>query len=655
MEIRSSKALTLTWADPDLADLSNLGRTYKATYYLDFDGNRIMLDERDVFYGEVPGAPALPLPPGGTIYSTWQQLVEMNHKCAVIGVDNDFNKAIIEDSVYTIYAVTPQKLVSLMTYHAGSDEWQLDLLAVNAGDTPPAPAGHDQPKSPYGWQISNLNGHGRMINALEPVFHQYGTLMAYTYGHDTSKPLHTFTGTIDECRDEYRIYEYNDVRIAEQSVLYTALYPQSVYTVTLHFPAVGVFNSPWTMSFRALEGQPIEIPAELLFGARQFEVVGIDMNGDGIVVRDINSFLLNPPIMPSGDISIHVITKPRTYSIFVLDHEGEEANKLTVDFNAPFPIILNNPPAYLSGYVFQYWEISKGGSSYTRWNAGRDSNVFEDWTVRPVYGNVYKVTFHYSTAGSGSNTLEVELAPGRYFINAYVPYQQVKNPDDGNIYAFDGWYQDGVAFAEDDYFWVTNDNTVIEARFKSSEIPYTATITTPHGELSTGGRAHTITGTYDDIDKKIDDYLLENSMLDGEPRYTFLQWIRAKDTIGHTVTVLALWEADYEVTITFNAGLGKFIEFSGVTIHGDGKIITMTFDNTVYTAMIDFDGVIPPDNSVFTGWIDQNGKHYIPGTYYTIEVDTIFTAVYAPKVTAYTFISLVLSIALHLSHVPMTE
>jgi uncharacterized repeat protein (TIGR02543 family) len=95
------KTIDLTWIDSsiDISQYSDL-KTVKATYVLDFGGNKTVLSERQVLFAEIPGSMDL----------------SQYERNGLVTYENDFNQPITRDTVYAIHVTPYQRLISFITY-----------------------------------------------------------------------------------------------------------------------------------------------------------------------------------------------------------------------------------------------------------------------------------------------------------------------------------------------------------------------------------------------------------------------------------------------------------------------------------------------------------------------------------------------------------
>ncbi len=212
----SQKGITIVWADPSLviSDISSL-ESYKATYYLDMDGNKTLLDQRAVLVGQVPGAPVLHQLEGFQ-YLTWMNILEYGDNCVVKGVSPDFGSAIMQDTEYVITAEKLQRLEAIVTHYGG--RWHFDVYAVNCEELPTLPAGYDAPfggwAAPVNWYVET--GYPAItvtaLNQLQPAGGKYrleqaadgrGVIsyrpdLAYVSGYPTDTPVYSYEYEVPE-------------------------------------------------------------------------------------------------------------------------------------------------------------------------------------------------------------------------------------------------------------------------------------------------------------------------------------------------------------------------------------------------------------------------------------------------------------------------
>ncbi len=220
----SQKGITLVWAHPtlEIGDFDDL-KSYKASYYLELDGQRTLLDQRDVLMGQVPGAPLLPNAKWPD--ATWKFDIELRNNCVVKGVSPDFYSAITKDTDYIIKAEKLQRLAAIVSHHDGA--WYFDVYAVNCGEMPALPAGYDAGfggwTTPVSWYVERgyPDFSVTAFDELQPAGNKYRAGMnekgetVYSFrpdatcvsGYPTDRPIYSYKSPITE---EYSEYLFND-------------------------------------------------------------------------------------------------------------------------------------------------------------------------------------------------------------------------------------------------------------------------------------------------------------------------------------------------------------------------------------------------------------------------------------------------------------
>ncbi|MBE0524359.1 MAG: InlB B-repeat-containing protein [Methanosarcinales archaeon] len=617
--IETPKTVKLTWIDSsiDASQFSGID-TAKATYVVNIDGKETVLYERTVLLAEIPGSIDL---------SSYMQ----SHK--ITGYDNDFNVPIIRDTIYKINMTPYQRLISYITYYDG--EWHFEVYPLNSGEKPVPPAKYNSTPemgfkewfvaSGY-WGYTRGNYYFNEVIPMEAAL-RYGNDNVFV-GLDTTKSLYSISGTLTDCYNAYYQGTYNGKSFNFLSLArYEAEYQQRENcTVTIRYPAMEYIvmgrtvkygTSTWTNSYRF--GGSIVIPSSYWFAYNGCEMLGWDTNGDGIVDYDPK----NPPIAGS-DMTFTAVMKVKTFDVTMQDHNGIPVGRVTVNIGN-LPDILSTSPEHPDGDAnkFMHWEVSKGGREFVKWDKWTNPGVYEGWTVRPVYSREFKVTFL-----NGSDISFTVLLPvGTYNASDYVWFTPTKDSDEDYYYNFSGW-------DSGDNFTVTGDMT-ITALFTPFPILYTIKFTTPYGELSTGGKTHTIMSTYGEYAEVAKAYIDANNTFEpvytDDRVYTFTSWgpveIDIIDRVGVTVEYTAIWS--YEIrnyTITFDGGEGyykstgqktytinDFIYGTTASLFGEDSFVRDEDDYNTY---------------VFTGWRDQLGVIHLPGATYTVTGDMTYTAVY---------------------------
>lgn len=254
----SQKGLTLIWADPNL-DISNISdlKSYKATYYLNMNGKKTLLDQRDLLVGEVPGGPVL-AKMGNFKYLTWSDIIGYGENCVIKDVSPDFYSAITKDTEYIITAEKLQRLEAIATHHDG--KWRFDVYAVNCGELPILPEGYD---ANFGGWISPVNWYietgypaitATAFDKLQPagIKYQLGQTedgrsmisyrpdLVYVSGYPTDTPLYSYNNPNPE--------DYSGHGIFNNYLAYA--YVHKWQRPPKYFgPAQDVFGSRWTDAY----------------------------------------------------------------------------------------------------------------------------------------------------------------------------------------------------------------------------------------------------------------------------------------------------------------------------------------------------------------------------------------------------------------------
>ncbi len=616
VSIDTPRTVKLIWIDSsiDASQVNDLD-TVTATYILDIDGERTVLDERTVLFAEIPGSVDL-------------SALSQSHK--IMGYANDYNKAIEGDTEYVIYVTPWQRLVSFITFYEGA--WHFEVFAVNSGETPPVPAKYNTSapevtfrewhvNSGY-WAYTGGNYYSGSVIPMKEAL-KYGNQDAYTV-IGTTAPLYSFTGTIDQCYNAY----YNETYLGKTYngiclALYEAQYQKKSCTVTIEYPAmsysamgtnINYGRSTWSRTF--LYGDPILITGIDEFAYYGCEMLGWDTDNNGTPDYDKN----NPPAAV-GNVTFRAVMRVKTFAVAILDHAGAPAGTETCNIGS-LPAVLGTSPAHPdAAYKLLGWEVSKNGGAYTAFDRKTDPGVYEPWTVRPVYGRFYTVTFSYYVQNVYTES-QYDLQAGVYDADDYVDPVPSKLSDERNDYIYTGW-DCGETFT------VSGDMTVT-ALFDTVPIEYTVTFTTPHDELSTGGQTHSFLSTYDGYAAEAADYIALNSalgpVLTEDKVWTFDKWSDAAvNTVNHTVGYLALWTYEYRsYTVTFDGGEGHY------RTGEHDLVITHTYGTTAHllgtTDFLKDEDVY--GTYILTGWLDPGGVTHLPDAMYTVTGDITYTAVY---------------------------
>lgn len=285
-------------------------------------------------------------------------------------------------------------------------------------------------------------------------------------------------------------------------------------------------------------------------------------------------------------------------------------------------------PSVLYLYEFLYWEVSKSGGAFTKWNSSSDYGVLEDWVIRPVYTQYHTITFDFGDGTqAGMNSKSLLLEDKTYSLaEIAAAITPVKTADDTYTYTFDGWnHADSLTLDSD---------ITLTAQYTAVEKIYTVKFITETGTIN-GEETTTFTGNYSKITADIQDFLSSyntdtiSDVLTEDTVYSFHSWERLQD--GLNITYTAVWDSTpryYQVSI--DAGAGSFTQttsFSFTKLNND----SISLGDYVPTKESDNEY-----NYTFTGWQDENNNTYAPDAVLTVTGDITLTAVYARSDRIYT-------------------
>lgn len=636
---RTPRVVKLTWIDPsiDLSQYPDIDmRT--AEYYLLMNGVETKLDEREVLFGEVPGGPNVL----GSIWGwdvTGKSLLGLTQGGEISGFENDFNQPILKDTVYKIFITPYQRLVSFITFHDG--QWHFDVYAVNSGEKPVIPEGYDTPapeKTFAGWSVYGVSGYTQGNNyladakPLEAVY-AYGNDYIYS-GLNTAAPLHSVSGTYEECWNAWCNGSYRSVTFNRQSLaLYEGAYKNQTYDVTFVYPAIAG-HSKWEFSASFDHGQKIT-PYPYIANYAGCELLGWDADSDGAA-----DYTTDALPMAKGNMTLTAVMKEKTFKVTVLDWDNKPLSEpLEVGFG-DLPSFPSMPDATNGNRQPTHWEVSTdGGKSFAIWNQWDYPGVYEDWTIRPTYNDQRVITFAY--VDDISKTRTVSLSPGTYDISDYVDATQTGYMSGGKKYVFFAWRLGSDDLS--DTFTVADQDLRIFAKYREDLAPdttYRVTFRTEYGELSKGaltygvlspdGKTYTFTWPDDGYADAANAFIAINSALGpvytAAMFYTFGGWGSPSiDEPSRTAQYTAEWSsAPREFIVIFDAGEGRFTHTTS-PITSNWSYGTYDLSQLINDAVKD-----AAEGNVyrFTGWVDQTGKTYDGTETITITGDITLTAQY---------------------------
>ena len=643
-----AKLIWLVWIDTSIFEGSEIADFYKpvkATYVLDINGVTSFLTEKNVLPGNKPGVPDIGSDPNWN----WYTIIEAEKNVKVIRHD-DFNQPIIKDTVYTVYAETPQRLVTFVTLYDG--KYHYDVYAVNVGDVPTPPAGYDSSLNFISW-ISGGNSLNK-TNGLVPVSWDYRYISQTVYtGLDTTQPLFSVSGDATYCRSEYINADFQDgLKIYQASqYLYEAQYDRPVHKVTVTWNDLQYLddsNHRAPVTYEIPYGNPLYLNGEYFDGERGVLYAGIDINGDGIADYDRNftwsDWLKNPPLI-SGDMTITILREVKTNNFIVQDYDGNTVNTFSLNYGNT-PGTVNTAPEYPNPYyTFDHWKVSKDGGAFksiTSYGGGwglqmgfytdDGSNDNVTFTLRPAAREAGKYSVWFADGTGGS--VRLELPQGTFNVSDFPDLASASRASDERYdYTFTGW-ECGATFTVRD----TSEQQIILAKFTPTPAVYTINFSTPHGTLSTGGGDHSILSTYDGYEAAAAAFIALNNALGKtyttESVYTFDGWfLGGLDTAKRTANYYARWlAAPREYTITFKGGDGTVLD--GDAEYSSSRQYGLT--TTLPAAGVAERAEDNYNTYTHTGWKDVSGTEYDPGAEYTVTGDMTFTAVYTATPKVYT-------------------
>lgn len=602
------KSMDLEWYDKSV-DLSNTNDIVTATYVIDLNGNEQVVAEKQVAFAEIPG---------GVDLSSYTK------NGVITGYDNDYTQAITKDTTYVIHIKTYQRPIGFITYHDGS--WHFDVYPVYIGNLPKPPDGYDTTENSL--NFTGFSGESRMQKTNELVNVSPGGINYQYLGLDPNEPIYSFSGTYADCRNAYWTGKYNGAYLSTMlEYLYTANYSDGEIDVTFIYPNItntyrgstlvnngAIYSKTVTVAFN----EPIN--PGTIYSYIGCEMKGWDSDGDGDIDYSFGNEL---PRAQTTDMTFYAVIEPITYSVHVQDLNGQLMDTIQVKAGN-LPDIINTSPAY-SGegkYTFDHWDVSMDGVTFVPFEDLSDPYVFNTWYIKPVYEDLYNVTFDFDGGLLNSQkSITIQLPVGTYKVSEYMPTNPYKEADIRNNYWFLDWDCG-------DNFTVTG-NMNIKSLYQVSPIPYTVYFSTFYGTLIDGKTSIRYDGDYDSVQSYTAAFLANHTTLDtfltDDTVYTFKEWYKSEN--GTSTAYSALWNsAPRKYTVTWDPAEGTFT-------NGDtSRTLSLTYGSVGNFYLIARD-VIKAADALTTYkvayWKDQYDNHYdLDNAPYTVTSDLTFTAVY---------------------------
>lgn len=435
----SQKGVTLVWADPslDISDMSDM-KSYTATYTLELDGKKTLLDQREVLVGQVPGAPVLPQS-DKFLYFSWKDLLEYDRNCVVKGVSEDFGSAITEDTEYVITAEKLQCLEALVTHYG--DRWHFDVYAVNSGETPVPPAGYDAPfggwAAPVDWYVET--GYPAIsvtaLDKLQPAGKKYtigqtadgrGMVsyrpdLAWVSGYPTGTPIYSFEYDIPEDYSGSRLYSNHSAGayvhkwtkppkdLAVGPLVYGSLWNQHYdglstdWTRFYEYLYVAEYSQKkYKVTFNAGAGRFAPYMEECLDGFGMY-------SGEELMGTSMGVLAASAVIAPDDDpASTYALTgwKDQDGNTYGLD------GRFTVEEEMSFTAVYTAVPDVYTITVYPVGATFPGGAEKRAFSGGLgaaanidlDFNLFDDWKLSAGVGYEYVFDGWYATTGEDKLT-----------------------------------------------------------------------------------------------------------------------------------------------------------------------------------------------------------------------------------------------------------
>ncbi len=648
--LAEAKLIRLSWIDSDvfeeLGGEADIFKPVKATYILNVNGAETVLEEREILPGLKPGAPNT-----GSSSLFWYQWLQLEKNISVKSYD-DFNRPILRDTVYNIYAVKPQKLVTFITFY--NDKWHFDVYAVNVGDVPTPTAGYDNTLSCLGWATRQYGYSSKKAGELVPVsWNPYvADANEYLYeGLDTAGPLYSVSGSFQHCEGEYikAVHVDGAEYYKASQYIYEAQYVRPACAITVKFS-----NMTSPVVLEVPYGNPIRLRGDWFDDSMGYRYAGIDMGDDGTVdyppdyVWD--DFIKDPPYA-YGDMTLTMLYDIKTYTVTVQNHLGDPTSTLLVNYG-DLPGILDTKPEHPDNpgeYNFIYWDVSKSGGEFARWKKIHDPFVREDWVIRPVYAiNEQMVRFLF-THDDTATMHTAYLSPGDYRISEVLGFTPSGYTSEGKRYVLYAWERDNNGeYILDDAFTVADKDIVIVAVYmEEADTRYTVTFNTTYGELSKGslsygelspdGKTFAFKAEHDEYEAMAEEFIAINNALGPvtteDKVYTFGGWsLTDIDEQNRTVQYGAAWSgAIREFTVVFDAGEGRFTNAQSPIIntwpYGSSYDLSQLAGSTVKD-------IADGKEYILTGWMDQDGNNYGIDATITVTGDITLTARFAVASTA---------------------
>ncbi len=598
--------IKLIWIDPGVDPKTVNLNPVTATYVVNMNGNKVVETKKLVPAGTVPGAVDL---------TAWFNPIEGlsgYQEAEVAGYVGDWNEAIWKDTMYVVNINKKQVLISYIYLRDG--QWHYEVYAAENGDTPPLPSNYQSPgpgRTFKDWMRRDY----KFVNYSYPTkssetLTNLDIYSAWTHnltvtGYDKTRPVYTFTGTLDKCNEKFKenqktmpVLFHNVAEYDTERKYITFYYPRMQYTAygqnfdIMYLSESFLFNYGET----PLPQRQKSYPGCTILGWSHLYTGAADYAYDGL-----------PPVTQSTYYNLIVNFKQRRI-IFKTDMGAFADGSAAADSGMiPYPDYLKYMEDFHNANnALTIQPVQKDGVLYkfSRWEVdySQDIQGIQTWNAVWVYdsGQQFTAAFNAGEGASfpgGSTSVSLRVTYGtRLNLASYAP---VKAADNQYTYTLTGWKdQEGNNYGLADTVTVKKDMTYT-AVYTSAERIYTVTVSAATGKFSDGTSTKTFTGKYGQ-NTNISESISSPTPPAGNANYhyEFDGWSEAlPEKFTQDMTISAKYrQVENNYTITFDAGSGSFA--------GGSSEITQSYHYG--------NAIVPPDNPVkaeneyfryeFTGW-----------------------------------------------------
>ena len=585
----------------------------------------------------------------GKLYSETTYKVIAGNKLGYVptGLDDNYiegtwdidprTKIISENTTFTYTTKKKQVYVAFIYYNELKKVWITEIRASYVGEKPIAP---ELPQEKYShfknWRGENgVNNHYSSTSRTDISPAAVADQMKYNLPGTTftdepiDKALLTFeSNSYADAKEQIKTTNYKNTNIYTRLMhLYQAMYETETSKVTIVMKDAR--GNEYTNQFDINKGEIIDLTEFYLIVPTGGKVIGYSYNKDGSNMKPLGEL---EPI--TEDVTLYTVYEYQKNMVTIKYFDGVndklEISKTLVltDVKVISESLLDEALESLIKvdgveYKFQGWFYkTKNNQVPNPFNINR--LILEDMEIYPSYTRSFKVKFD-ANGGTLIGEEEVEVFEYEDFYLSLAVY--AKKQSKYFKYVFDCWkdVNTGLTYKNAEEINTLRKPTTFVAQYIETEIIYNLTIETLYGLLPNNQTIESYQGGYDgyvELLEKYEGYKPANVRKD---HYTLI----------YKGKMVKYDEAEENIISIFYNAWDKVMDKHKLTVDANGgnelnpNVFEYEYGQTINLSIL-YTTKEKDDRGTYKlkGWKSSDGKEYSTNDNFTIEGDTVLTAIW---------------------------